>query len=240
MAKILKPVFNGRAGERLLALVNNPPEGMHWRCVRCGVPHVSAPPADSICFDCHRPERTRTRASFLTDADAPERHRAGFSEPGSGGLQAAWPADRNGVSCLSWLGGAQGWSLLLVGEPGVGKSAIAAELLYREMRDRRRSGGWLRASLIARYTLSSKAHEIAWATEAGVLVMDDLGRGHEADAAWGCVAEVACARWDGNLPTIFTSNMTLKEIVARNAALADRLRDGMVCRVTGESLRGGA
>jgi hypothetical protein len=224
-------------GDRLLELVSNPPDGMHWTCARCEQPYVGIPPENGICQGCHRPARRELgRAEALAAAGVPSRHLHPFAEPGPNAKQASWPSTKNGTSCTAWPE-ASGWCLVLTGVTGTGKSAIAAELLWRAMRSRGR-GLWVRAADVADRVLQGNSAGIVAITSAPLVVLDELGIGHDAPAAWSAVESLICRLWEQETPTIITTNLLPAQLLAKSAPLADRLRDGIVCRMEGASLRG--
>lgn len=227
-----------RVGEGLLELVANPPEGLRWTCPLCGVTHVnSVPPENGICQGCHRiraPQRL-SREQVLEAGGVPRRHWRPFVEPGPAGLQPQWPIARDGRDCREWL--RHGWCLLLTGSTGSGKSALAAELLLRAAADLRCSPRWARAQDLADMVLGGKRDEARQTIESPLLVVDELGIGHESDAAWSAVEGGICRRWEQELPTILTTNLGGKALQSR-APLVDRMRDGMACRLDGASVRG--
>jgi hypothetical protein len=226
-----------RIGERLLRLVNNPPEGMHWTCPRCEIQYFGTPPASGVCQGCDRPaRRVPARDEALAHAGVPPRHLKPFREPGVGGLQAAWPVDKAGRDCREWI--AHGWCLLLTGTTGSGKSAIAAELLWRASRDQGVPARWVRAQELADLTLTGQGVAVKSIAEARLLVIDELGIGHEGRPAWSAVEGVICRRWELELPTILTTNLTGASLRDHSAPMLDRFRDGMACKVAGESVRG--
>jgi hypothetical protein len=223
-----------------LELVENPPEGLSFRCPRCGERYTNAvPPPDGICDGCASIDRRRApgRAEALAAAGVPKRHLHPFVEPGPAGLQAAWPATSEGIACTAWPA-SSGWSLLLVGVTGAGKSAIAAELLWRAMRDRRGAGAWLRAAEIADQVLSGNAAALRSALEASVLVIDELGIGHDGKPAWSVVENVVCRRWEQEASTLITTNLAKATLLAQSAPMVDRFRDGITCAIEGRSVRG--
>jgi hypothetical protein len=227
-------------GSKLLRLVRNPPEGLHWTCAGCGERYFGVPPEDGICTGCHvrrRHERQQlTREQAFELAGVPARCAKPFAEPGPKGLHGAWPTDGRGGDSREWA--AAGWCLLLTGNVGSGKSMFAAELLWRAARDSRVLGRWCRAQQLADLTLTGASAELRTLVEAPMLVVDDLGVGHDSPAAWGAVEGALCCRWECERGTIITTNLTRDALVNRSAPLADRLRDGMACRVDGRSLRG--
>jgi len=231
----VKPML---AGSKLLSLVRNPPEGMQWTCAKCGEKYVSIPPENGICQGCHRPSRHRSelgRSEALAAAGVPARFRHPFVEPGPAGEQAAWPTTKDGTPCTAWPD-SSGWSLVLLGVTGTGKSVIAAELLWRTMRKLGR-GRWICASDIANLVLSGRAVELEAVTSSPAVVVDEL-IGELAPPAWAAVESLICRLWEQETPTIITMNLSPPALLAKSAPLADRLRDGIVCRMDGASLRG--
>lgn len=225
-------------GDRLLKLVADPPEGMHWTCGRCGERYFGTPPENGICQGCYRPaHREQGREEALRSIGVPQRHLRPFVEPGENGMQREWPRSKDGAVCTAWPD-ACGWALVLVGVTGSGKSAIAAELLWRAMRSRHRGGAWLRAAEIADQVLSGNAAAMRSAVESHLMVLDELGIGHESPAAWSVVENVICRRWEQEAATIITTNLSAGALLAKSAPMADRLRDGITCRLDGASLRG--
>lgn len=227
-------------GDRLLKLVADPPEGMHWTCAKCGGKSVGVPPANGLCAGCYRPWRPDSRELGRTDAlraiGVPARHLHPFVEPGPDGKQGGWPVNSEGVSCTEWQ--RLGWCLVLVGATGSGKSAIAAELLWRAMQAQRCSAAWIRAEDIANRVLSGNGSELDAVVSARLRVIDELGIGHDSPAAWSAVEAFICRLWEQETPTIITTNLSARDLLAKSAPMTDRLRDGITCRLDGASLRG--
>ena len=71
---------------------------------------------------------------------------------------------------------------------------------------------------------------------AKLLVLDDLGRGH-LGRSWEAIGELLAARYDAELPTLISTNLALGQIAETDAHVADRLSEGLVIAMLGESRR---
>jgi hypothetical protein len=218
--------------------------GLSWRCLGpCSEQLTGERPADGWCDTCRSRRRaaaaTLDREGMLRLAGVPKRSRQPFVEPGQlGSFQPeGWPVveHREGLRLDAWRPGTW-WCAFLRGPAGTGKSMLLAELLHRAMLAGHR-GLWLRASTIASMVLSGDGVEELMAPGL-VIVLDELGVGHEAPAAWAAVEDFVCRRWEEAEPTLVTTNLAAKVLHARSAPLVDRLRDGLCCRLVGESHRG--
>lgn len=227
---------------RLLAYAQK--EGMRWRCLGpCSELLSGDRPADGWCNTC-RSRRAQgslgTREESLARVGVPKKARNGFVEPGSPGcFQPEWPKAETGRgvgrSLADWRPGVW-WCALIHGTTGSGKTMLAAELLWRAMNEKKARARWVRASAIASAVLSGGDVEQLHGSH--VVVVDELGVGHDASPAWSAVEDFVCRRWEEDEPTLVTTNLTGEVLRAKSAPMFDRLLDGLVCRVHGESHRG--
>jgi hypothetical protein len=200
---------------------------------------------DGICESCVQDARHRAneagdeadpghlsgdRIATLVACGVPRRQaRIEFEKP------TVWPHDprRPDLTLDKWT--REPWSALLTGPVGSGKTVIAAEMLYR-----RRCDGetcrYIRASGVPRLYFSGKNREFDGLKSVGLLVLDDFGRGHLGRAC-EAVGELLAARYDDELPTIITTNFSLQEIAKFDAHIADRLSEGLLIAMLGDSRR---
>jgi len=172
------------------------------------------------------------REETLLAAGVPQRHaRNQFHEPDEG-----WPVDPRlpDVDLSDWRG--DPWAALLTGPVGTGKTTLGKELLFRRLCDGVH-GRFIRAGDIPKIVFGDSARQSDELETCELLVVDDLGRGH-LGRAWEAIGEVLAARHAAERATIITSNLNLVEISDFDPHMADRLTDGLVMGVQGESLRG--
>jgi len=145
-----------------------------------------------------------------------------------------WPV-LEGRDLLAWRG--EPWSVLLYGEAGVGKSFAAAEIAWQAL-GRKTGCLWVRAAQVPAMVFAGSG-EIERYQRVSWLFVDDFGRGHAAAAAWEVVAELFYHRYEHERPTVATTNLALELIAKANLPLLDRLREGWLVEVRGESKRDG-
>jgi hypothetical protein len=203
------------------------PEGVCWSC------QSDASQQSQSQWDRERlSELKENREETLLAAGVPRRYaRCKFHEPDDG-----WPTDPRmpEVDLSEWQG--RPCSAVLSGPVGNGKTSLAVERLFRGMCDGAH-GRFVRAGSIPRIYFGDSARESAELETCELLVVDDLGRGH-LGKAWHALGEVLAARHADERATIITTNLTLVEISDFDPHMADRLTDGLVMGVQGESLRG--
>jgi DNA replication protein DnaC len=176
--------------------------------------------------------RRRNRGAVLARAAVPRR----FQIPVA---TLHWPRDprRPEETLECWRG--QPWAVTLQGQPGVGKSQLAVELLYRwqcadaDLRD----AFWIRAGALVRAIVLGQG-ESERARTCQLLVLDDLGQGMGNPTAWLVVGEIVAERYDRESPTLVTTNLRQTALERAHAATADRLRSGLICELRGRSRRG--
>jgi hypothetical protein len=131
----------------------------------------------------------------------PELFRERYREP------AVWPVIAGG-DIREWRGAAgQPWSLLFLGETRVGKTWLATYLFSRFLAGGR-SGLWITAAELTEAKFRKDGETWDDACNREVLLLDELGRGHEG-GAWEIVADVVRRRHQRRLPTLFTTNRKL-------------------------------
>ncbi len=192
----------------------------------------------------------------LAAAGVPSTYREPFQEP------ARWPESLPAFDLRTWpvlqlplTAGLRGkpWAVTFSGPVGVGKSFFAAEILYRWWRrtmhpwevttDPSRQVGsgtarWVAAAAIPRLAFGRDTGPIDELLHSPLLVVDDLGRGHTAPAAWGAVTELIYARYDTGRCTVLTTNLMPAELAQQDVGLTDRLLgSGLLVVLTGESRR---
>lgn len=198
----------------------------HHTCSSCGEGYRTAPGTDPglNCGACDQPSTDKPpRASLLRSLGVPIRlAMADFHAPDP------WPPGLEG-----WNGSP--WSVTLRGPVGSGKSMLAAELLYCYGR-----GVWIRAAKLVSTVYDAQGDKAAVRRRyehAPCLVIDDFGHGHRGGAT-ETVAEVIAERWDSGRPTVVTTNCRQAELAGEDVAAYDRLRDGLMIALVGESRRG--
>lgn len=223
-----------------------------YTCRVCGLKVIGRAANPPVCVACKTTDRDRevqnlSKTEALGRAVCPLRYRGLFDPAlveyqGPGGESQGWPTDcrTGGLSLANWRGRPN--FITLLGPNGTGKSALAAELMYRLHREGHIATAWLRPAQIHqedRETALGQPRQFGWrALTASVLVLDELGHGCPIEA----VAEIIEARWSGGKVTIFTSHRTFKQgkcsIASEAPMIYDRLRDGGVYALAGESKRG--
>jgi DNA replication protein DnaC len=176
--------------------------------------------------------RRANRATVLARAAVPTRFHAPVSN-------LRWPRDprHRDRSLEAWRG--EPWSVTLHGQPGVGKSQMAVELLYRwQCEDAAlRDPFFVRAGALVRAIVQGEG-EAERARGCPLLLLDDLGQGMGNRTAWLVVAEILAERYDRERPTLITTNLRQTALERAHAPTADRLLDGLICELQGASHRG--
>lgn len=209
-----------------------------WPCSRCGVEQgTGREPTVRVCLACQRRDREPSRQQVLGQAGCPSGILAVTFE--SRRIPGGWPRDSSGrpekqaVDLATWTGGR--WPTLLIrGDVGVGKSMLAAELLWLASQ-RQTSVLWTTGGDYVRWRFRDDGTKVF--DEIGALVVDDLGRDHPGIGAWDVVGSMIARRYDRQRQTILTSNLRMTTLYERHAALADRLRAGLVVAIPGTSQR---
>lgn len=183
---------------------------------------------------------------YGAEAYARERmRRVGFEDALVDKAQRELAANACFVAARDWMLDGTQWSLVLIGDPGCGKTQSATwaahQLMTRGFAPR--CCACPRVSEAPLY--GGEAEEYRWRCreEASVLVLDDLGEGEQRNAnrsAWrGWVDEVLSQRYAQRRKTIITTNRTVPELSEwLGARLVDRLREGSVVSTAEKSLRG--
>ncbi len=216
--------------------------GYQWDCPGCGDAQWSATPREKrLCMPCEfrlQTQPTRSREEILAAAGTPSE----FLEPfETGRVPGGWPTrhppthcKRRGKVNLSEWNGERWSSLLIRGNVGVGKTMLATELLWRA----HQRGLQITWTSAGHYVASVFNRRVTRPIETiDALVVDDLGLGHEAPAAWNAIAHLVCERYAHRRMTIYTSNLTFEELYSTSLAVADRLRSGLLLMLRGESQR---
>jgi DNA replication protein DnaC len=176
--------------------------------------------------------RRRNRDAVLARAAVPGRFRMPVAA-------LRWPRDpRHPEQPLErWRG--EPWSVTIQGQPGVGKSQLAVEMLYRwQCEDSAlREVFWIRAGALVRAIVLGHG-ESERARTCQLLVLDDYGQGMGNRTAWLVLGEVLAERYDRESPTLVTTNLRQTALERAHAATADRLRSGLICELRGQSRRG--
>lgn len=223
-----------------------------WTCDACRRPMRGHAPTPPRCLPCalravterapepRRPE-TASRSGVLAARGWPEDLLSPFEGPGE------WPrhpatdhAGKAAVDLAEWRG--RRWaSLLLTGAVGTGKSYLATELAWRFWLDGREVGFATGEGLVAR-VFGGDRDAMDRARGLDLLVLDDVDRGVSAKGFGEVVQPVLLDRLAHRRPVIVTTNAALfrgrRTLYHRSAAVADRLRDGLVVLFRGSSRRG--
>ena len=163
-----------------------------------------------------------------------------------------WPRDTRpgwgSVSVEEWTGNTerQPAVVTLVGQNGTGKSMLAAELLWRCRRSGHTRLKWTTAAELidAHFNNPELSYQVA---NCDALVVDEVGRGHQKEFAWGVLTGAIRARLNGLKPTILTSNLRVSKPNGANPplsfqeadqALYDSIFNGLILSFKGQSQRG--
>jgi DNA replication protein DnaC len=200
-----------------------------------------APETGIACLACIRARRRAARAeavsthraSILRQCGVPRRlAEMKFENP------EPWPRPTNAESSANvaqWSGCP--WAVTFIGDYGVGKSALACELLARTLM-RGLPAMWMPAGRVPAIRFGEDENIEFHALEnAGMIVIDELGRGHMGKA-WQAIGELIAARHAALRPTVLTTNLPLARLMLEDGHAADRLRDGWIVTMEGRSRRG--
>jgi hypothetical protein len=228
-----------QAAEVVAKALPLPPEPQWRTCPGCGE-EWCLPPSMNRCPDCAAEAATKrllerrcgNREAVLARAAVPTRFRTPVA-------RLRWPRDpRHRHRPLeAWRG--EPWSVTLHGQPGVGKSQLAVELLYRwQCEDAALTEPfWIRAGALVRAIVRGEG-EAERARGCQLLLLDDLGQGMGNRTAWIVTGEVLAERYDRERPTLVTTNLRHTALERAHPATADRLLDGLICELQGASYRG--
>jgi hypothetical protein len=193
-----------------------------------------------ICPDCQQQRiaramlawRSAKREALLAQYRVPRRLRAAVET-------VCWPRDPRHpeIALESWQG--EPWCITIQGMPGVGKSQLAVEIAHRwACSDLDLEGVyWVRGALLAAAAVRGEGLA-AFARESQLLIIDDFGPGMYSDIAWASVGDILAQRYDQHAATILSTNLDQRRLEAGHAATADRLLEGLMCRLQGRSRRG--
>jgi DNA replication protein DnaC len=141
--------------------------------------------------------------------------------------------------------------LMLIGVSGLGKSHLAigagwywmtkgGRCIYYQVEDMlddiRRGYSFEQSYQLGGRHPDSYSVIMSRLEKVGLLIMDDLGAHNETDFAYAKLDQIVCYRYDNNLPTIITTNKSVKEDLSRR--IVDRCKDGRIVVMRGESYRG--
>lgn len=206
---------------RLLKTPEIPAPTDGWKvCSECGERWTKLE-TDTLCIECApTPEPVRPIASrkrSLLSAGVPERFAAvEFLEPDP------WPKPQECDCRLdTWEGHPE--LVTFAGPTDTGKTSMAVELLWRHPGRR----CWAVAGRIPAQLIHGDSTEWQRLTEADVLLVDELGRGHNRDG-WEYVYGVIGERWNWRRPTIVTTNLSLDQLQEVHPALYRRLQEGWI------------
>lgn len=158
-----------------------------------------------------------------------------------------WPLD---AAANEWAAsaGSDPWAVLLLGQPGIGKTHVATAL-YRELVARLAPPHalWITAedaSEAARREIGQDTGRrvLQRLLESDLLLLDDVGRERATEFSLELVRRVLHYRHREQLPTIVTANaLALEDFDVFDPALTSRLREGtLVYALEGEDQRGKA
>ena len=210
-------------------------------CKQCGVQQTNL--EDGLCWDCENKARTEGRLDAIRDdrqgtlvaCGVPKRFaRIPFQEP----LHSITDPRRPDIDILKAWPPSTGdpWAITLGGPVGTGKTVTSCEKLFR-WRCTGRDGYFVRATQVPEaYFTTGKAPTRGYLERMPLLILDDVGRGH-LGRAWEAVGELLAYRHAEELPTVVTTNLGLREIADHDAHIADRLTEGLVIHLGGDSRR---
>lgn len=132
-------------------------------------------------------------------------------------------------------------TLVLLGGPGTGKTHLAAGILYECGGLYRMSSGICGEIRRAKSFGSSRTEEdiIGGYGSAGLLVIDEIGRGQSEDEEKYMLYQVINGRYNRRRPTVLASNLGKRDFLKYlGAASADRLSESAVAlELSGQSYR---
>lgn len=233
-----------------------------WNCEVCGDEFIGLEPDPAVCARrcClvareqrirRELERQKDRATVLSNATVPNLYAGDFDlgrvqhheQPSPASRQAGqrpiWPS-WGGRPVNRWKG--EPSCVLITGPTGVGKSALAAEVLYKVMRAGNTPGFWVTMGDLVNeqreISLGAAGPLIRSAREATALVLDELGTGHRFTADLQFLLTLVEHRVSGMMPTIFTSHVALADLDEIARSILSRAGSGIVLELDGVDQRG--
>lgn len=155
----------------------------------------------------------------------------------------SWDASANGEldsEVLAYAANPRGF-LTLLGDPGRGKSHVAAGILRAHLL-RGGSGRWCDLQIFVQSITGTGNWERGRAEEeamvrAGLLTLDDLGAERETPYSREVVTRMIRSRHVDQAPTIFTSNLSIDQLMEWEPRIVSRLGAGPIVALGGEDYR---
>lgn len=153
-----------------------------------------------------------------------------------------------------WLSGKmnpKNW-LLILGQVGLGKSKLATAICTAYNRvnyspysfeNTRKWRMYSALQCVSAMKIESETNEYSRLLKCSKLFIDDIGTEPDYQMVFGnkrnCIQEILYSRYDRNLPTIITSNLTIEQLEKQyGLRVLDRLKEkSVLISLVGESLR---
>jgi DNA replication protein DnaC len=133
-------------------------------------------------------------------------------------------SELNGQAERGWDAVSKSRWCLLAGPTGSGKTHVAIAMLNRWLMAYEEGSAHFRKwrELLSEFmdTFSNSASSLQYLRQfkrCGLLVIDDLGSSHDKDFARGVLLDVLDARYDADLPTVLTTNLSFDTLAAPNS-----------------------